>query len=97
MAVKFRVKRIIHEERRVIVSFYSDLVNESEVEIINGGRALLIVVEVPPSVTTLQDLKSLVLSKTPVDELARIEDLKANPPGDLLGPFKQYIGVEVSE
>ena len=96
MAVKFRVKRIIHEERRVIVNFYSDAINETEVEVVNG-RPLTVVVDVPPEITTLAALKALVLSKAPTDDLARIEDLKVNPPGDLLGPFKQYIGVEVSE
>lgn len=96
MAVKFRVKRIIHEERRVIVNFYSDLINETEVEIVNG-RPLTVVVDVPESVTTLTDLKALVLSRAPTDDLARVEYLKANPPGDLLGPFKQYIGVEISD
>lgn len=96
MAIKFRVKRIIHEERRVIVNFYSDAINETEVEIVNG-RPLSIIVDVPPSVTNLAELKALVLSKAPTADIARVEDLKANPPGDLLGPFKQYIGQEVSE
>lgn len=96
MALKFRIINIIHEERRIIVSFYSDLVNEVEVTQING-RPLNQVIDVPQNITTFAALKTYIFSLAPAVEIAAIENLKANPPSDQLAPFAQYIGQEVSE